>query len=89
VEAVRELAARGVKAIGGDIPSADSPRQIAGGAPAHKAALEAGLPIFEALVNLDRVAGTRFWFLGLPLRIRGGEASPIRALAIRDDRKRS
>ncbi len=82
VEAVWDLAARGVKAIGGDIASADSPRHIAGGAPAHKAALGAGLPIFEALVNLDRVVGARFWFLGLPLRIAGGEASPIRAIAI-------
>jgi kynurenine formamidase len=81
-EAVRSLVARKVKAIGGDIASADSPAGIARGAPAHKAALEAGLPIFEALVNLDRVVGRRFTFIGLPLLISGAEASPVRALAL-------
>jgi kynurenine formamidase len=42
----------------------------------------AGLPIFEALVNLDKLAGQRFYFIGLPLKLEGVEASPIRAVAI-------
>jgi len=79
---VEELIRRGVKAIGGDIASADSPAAIAAGAPAHKIAGRAGLPIFEALVNLDQVTGQRFYFLGLPLKLEGGEASPIRAVAL-------
>jgi len=79
---VEELVRRGVKAVGGDIASADSPRAIAGGAPAHKLAARAGMPIFEALMNLDQVTGRRFCFLGLPLKIEGGEASPIRAVAL-------
>ena len=72
----------GAKAIGGDIVSADSPTAISEGAPAHKRALAAGMPIFEALVNLKEVVGRRFLFIGLPLRIEGGEASPIRAVAL-------
>ena len=79
---VEELVRRGVKALGGDIASADSPAAIAAGAPAHKLAGRAGMPIFEALVNLDQVAGQRFYFLGLPLKLEGGEASPIRAVAL-------
>jgi kynurenine formamidase len=79
---VEELIRRGVKAIGGDIASADSPAAIAAGAPAHKLAGRAGLPIFEALVNLDQVTGQRFFFLGLPLKLEGCEASPIRAVAL-------
>ena len=79
---VEELIRRGVKAIGGDIASADSPSAIAAGAPAHKLAGRAGLPIFEALVNLDQVTGQRFYFLGLPLKLEGCEASPIRAVAL-------
>ena len=71
-----------MKAIGGDIASADSPAAIRGGSPAHKAAARAGLPIFEALINLKEVAGKRFVFIGLPLRIEGSEASPIRAVAV-------
>jgi kynurenine formamidase len=79
---VEELIRRGVKAIGGDIASVDSPAAIADGAPAHKLAGRAGMPIFEALVNLDQVTGQRFFFLGLPLKLEGGEASPIRAVAL-------
>ncbi len=79
---VEELIRRGVTAIGGDIASADSPAAIAAGAPAHKLAGRAGMPIFEALVNLEQVTGQRFYFLGLPLKLEGGEASPIRAVAL-------
>ncbi len=79
---VEELIRRGVKAMGGDIASVDSPTALAAGAPAHKLAGRAGMPIFEALVNLDQVAGQRFFFLGLPLKLEGCEASPIRAVAL-------
>ena len=78
---VEALVARGVKAIGGDIASIDSPSGIAQGAPAHKVAGRAGFPLFEALVNLDQVGG-RCFFIGLPLKLEGGEASPIRAVAL-------
>ena len=60
----------------------DSPAAIAAGAPAHKLAGRAGLPIFEALVNLDQVVEQRFYFVGLPLKLDGVEASPIRAVAL-------
>jgi kynurenine formamidase len=79
---VEELIRRGAKAIGGDFASVDSPTAIAAGAPAHKLAGRVGLPIFEALVNLDQVAGQRFFFIGLPLKLEGCEASPIRAVAL-------
>lgn len=81
-EAIDALVAAKVKAIGGDIASTDSPRAIKEGCPAHKKALAAGLPIFEALANLGAVVGRRFFFIGLPLRIEGGEASPVRAIAM-------
>jgi kynurenine formamidase len=79
---VEELIRRGVKAVGGDMPSIDSPAAIAAGAPAHQLAARAGMPVFEALINLDQVTGQRFYFLGLPLRLEGCEASPIRAVAL-------
>jgi len=82
---VQELIRRGVKAVGGDIASIDSPAALAAGAPAHKLAGHARMPVFEALVNLDQVAGQRFFFLGLPLKLQGGEASPIRAVALVPD----
>lgn len=82
LEAIERLLERRVKAVGGDTASIDSPKAIRQGAPAHKRAMEKGLPLFENLVNLDRVVGKRFFFVGLPLRIDGGEASPIRAIAL-------
>lgn len=86
---IEELNCRGVKAVGGDIASADSPAAIAAGAPAHKVAGRAGMPVFEALVNLDRVTGQRFWFIGFPLNLEGGEASPIRAIALLEGKNQS
>jgi kynurenine formamidase len=83
-EAAAALVARGVKAVGLDSPSADGPRAIAAGFISHKLLLDAGIPIFEALVNLDRVVGRRFFFIGLPLGIHQGEASPVRAVALLD-----
>ena len=80
--AVERLLAIGVTAVGLDSPSADSPGAIAAGFVSHKRLLAAGVPIFEALVNLRSVVGRRFLFIGLPLRIEQGEASPVRAVAI-------
>jgi len=85
---VEDLSRRGVKALGGDIASADGPAALAAGAPAHQAAGRAGMPIFEALINLDQVVGKRFLFVGFPLLLQGGEASPIRAVALLGDHGR-
>ena len=38
----------------------------------------------ENLCNLDKVVGKRFTFIGLPLKIRTGTGSPLRAVAILD-----
>jgi kynurenine formamidase len=44
------------------------------------------MPNIEHLVNLDRLPVPRFQFVGLPLRIRGATGSPIRAVAIIQDK---
>jgi kynurenine formamidase len=36
----------------------------------------------ESLCNLDRLVGKRFSYFGLPLNIRAGTGSPIRAVAV-------
>lgn len=79
---VNFLIERKVKAVGGDLPSADGPAAIESGAPAHKLLAGAGMPIFECLVNLGELVGKRFLFAGFPLKIVGAEASPVRAVAI-------
>lgn len=48
----------------------------------HKHLLGKNIPIVEMLSNLDKVAGKRFIYIGLPLKIKGLDSSPIRAVAI-------
>ncbi len=81
VDAVHWLADRGVKNFGVE---AISPAPE--GAPnfkAHLACGERGITHMECLWNLEAVVGIgKFTFAGFPLKIRGGTASPIRAVAI-------
>ena len=50
---------------------------------AHVACAERGITHMECMANLHRLIGRgRFRFIGFPLRIRGGTASPIRAVAL-------
>jgi kynurenine formamidase len=49
----------------------------------HHVCRDLGFTHVEGLVNLDQVVGKgRFKFIGFPLKIRGGTASPIRAVAM-------
>ncbi|NJN17811.1 MAG: cyclase family protein [Oscillochloris sp.] len=71
---------QGVKAFGVDSPSPDNP--ISKTYPCHMMCRERGITHYENLCNLDQLVGKRFTFFGLPLRIRGGTGSPVRAVAI-------
>jgi kynurenine formamidase len=49
----------------------------------HHICGEMGFTHYENLVNLHRLIGRgRFRFIGLPLKIRGGTGSPVRAVAV-------
>lgn len=52
--------------------------------PAHMVCRERRVTHVENLCNLDKLVGKRFIFIGLPLKIRKGTGSPIRAVAIID-----
>ncbi len=71
------LAARGVKLVGLDVPSVD--RIDSKDLPIHHACDAAGLVIIE---NLDLLAITPgvYELIALPLRIQGGDGSPLRAV---------
>lgn len=81
VQAVHWLADRGIGMFGVEAVS-PAPE----GEPnfqAHLACGERGITHMEGLANLDKLLGRgRFRFIGFPLRIRGGTASPIRAVAL-------
>ena len=76
-DASHYLADLKVNAIGFDAPSPDHPPF-----PAHKVLLPNTIAIYENLTNLDKLLGRKFFFVGAPLRLTGGSASPTRALAI-------
>lgn len=79
-EAAYWLADKGVVNIGIDTPSIDNPTDT--DFSGHLMCSEKHLTNTENMANLDKVVNKRFLFVGLPLKIRGGSGSPIRAAAI-------
>ncbi len=74
------LVEKKIKNWGLDAPSTDTPGNLK--YPAHMASRKTGIPHMKNLCNLNLIAGKRFTFFGLPLKIRDGSGSPIRAVAI-------
>lgn len=74
------LAKQGVVNIGIDAPAIDHPSdpKYSG----HQICKEYKMTNTENLCNLDQVAGKRFLYFGLPLKIRKGTGSPVRAVAL-------
>lgn len=74
------LAEKGVVNIGVDAPAPDNPKDP--DFSSHVICREYGITQTENLANLDQIAGKRFLYFGLPLKIRKGTGSPIRAVAV-------
>jgi len=75
------LAKKGVVNIGTDAPAIDlTPDDL--DFSGHWVCGKYGMTNTENLCNLDKIAGKRFLYMGLPLRIRDGSGSPIRAVAL-------
>ena len=78
-EAAVYLAEKGVKLVGGDVPTVDVGSDH--DEPAHRVLLPRGVLVLENAVNLDMVPPRGAFFVGLPLRIRDGTGYPVRAVA--------
>ena len=81
-ESASLLAKSGARIVGLDSPSPDPSNSV--DFPAHSILLAEGVQIVESLINLDQLyaaSGTPF-FAAFPLRIRGLEASPVRAVGL-------
>jgi arylformamidase len=50
--------------------------------PTHEIWLKKGICMVQQLCNLDKLAGKEFLFVCLPLKMRGGTASPVRPVAL-------
>jgi len=51
----------------------------------HQALLGAEIVIVEGLANLDALRQQEVTFIALPLKLEGGDGSPVRAIAIEDE----
>ena len=78
--AARMLVKAGVKAIGTDGPSIKKFRLRPD--TVHPRILRAGTPIYEGLY-LEKIKPGRYFFIGVPLKITGADASPVRALLMK------
>lgn len=68
-----------IKLLGTDIPTVDDLSNP--GKDVHVMLLKNQIPIIENLVSLEKLQEGNFYFMGLPLKIKGATGSPIRALA--------
>jgi kynurenine formamidase len=48
----------------------------------HLALFEKGIPLIQFVTNMSQLAGRRFVLVALPLKIKGGDASPARVVAL-------
>lgn len=81
-DATRWIAEQGVVNIGIDNVSIDHSDDSTFSA--HAVCGEYGIVNTEGLTNLDQLINKRFMYFGLPLKIRAGTGSPIRAVAVLD-----
>jgi len=80
-EAGKWLAEQGVVNIGVDAPAIDlTPDDL--DFSGHAVCRDYNITNTENLCNLDKVVNKRFLYIGLPLKIRDGTGSPIRAVAL-------
>lgn len=72
----QQIAAFGVETMSPGVPGISNKK-------VHHICGELGFTHYENMVNLHQLVGRgRFRFIGLPLKIRGGTGSPVRAIAV-------
>lgn len=84
-EAARLLVDRGVRMLGMDTPMPDDPTQgwrNDPDSPIHRILLGAGVVLVEYLANLGEIRQTEIDLIVMPLKIRDGDGSPARVVAI-------
>ena len=61
----------------------DADSEIARKVPGHYAFLSRGIPVYEQLVNVERLVGReRMYFVGVPLNVADGDGMVVRPVAL-------
>ena len=74
------LAQKKVKLIGMDLPCPN----VSDWKKVHEVLLCRSIVIVEGLTNMEELGDEEFIFIALPLKIKGSDGSPVRAIAIKD-----
>jgi kynurenine formamidase len=81
IDAARWLGQKKIAAFGVE-PASPGVRGVSN-KEVHRVCGELGFTHYENMINLHKLIGRgRFRFIGLPLKIRGGTGSPVRAVAV-------
>ena len=80
-EAAEWLAKRRIKMLGVQNIGVEASYELMA---THKNMLENDIPLIEGLVNLETIKKERVFYIGLPLRVYGLDASWIRAIALEE-----
>jgi arylformamidase len=81
-DAARWLVEKKVSTVGIDFLAVDALYKEPLAVDAHLTLLGAGVVIVECLMNLGEIRSERAFFVAAPLKIKDGDASPVRAFAI-------
>lgn len=82
IELARWLVEQGVSMIGVEPPSVADVNNLDEVTEVHQTLFRGGVLIVEGLCYLNELRSDTVDFIALPLRIRGGDGSPVRAIAI-------
>ncbi len=80
LETAEWLATQRIGLFGTDLTQVDDPDEW--WYPTHTSLAKNDIPMVQQLCGLERLAGKEFIFLVVPLKLRGGTASPVRPIAL-------
>ncbi len=86
VELAEWLVERGVALIGVEPPSVADVNNLEELTTVHRVLFRGGVVVVEGLAHLDQIRTPIVTFVALPLKIVGGDGSPVRAIAIEEER---
>jgi arylformamidase len=79
------LAERKIALLGVESPAVASVDDVEELTTVHQALLAAEIVIVEGLAHLDQLTQEEVTFIALPLKLEGGDGSPVRAIGIEED----
>lgn len=84
VELAQWCVEKGVRLLGVEPPSVADVNSIEELTAVHRILLGADIIIVEGLTNLDQIRSAQVTFMAFPLKVKNGDGSPVRAIAIEE-----